>query len=410
MQSGKSWKIFTETLRSEYKSGSIELYVRGLEGFLAYLKTDAEGLYQMHLKSENSTDQRDRGEVSRKVKAYMKTITDDGFSISKAQQVRKSLTVFLRSNGFDNFGIKQKLGYIPHHGAEMPSKEDVRNMIELAPNFRSKCLLVFLKESALRIGDALSLNVGDIKEALNPETSFFLINLDQIKTMRPTKTIIGSEGCEYLRKLIEIRKSEGETITDETPLFIDTQTGERLGRTAGTELMRRAGKKAGLKKITAHSLRKFAITAMEIGKINPNILAIIIGKVAGGSWGTYTKPTDTELINSYREAYGNIAIYERGENKAILVEQQKQIEIQRNRTLDLENTIVDMGKQLIFLMKGKRMVGDMIEGDNKVYRVGDEIEYTLRTDENGKPILEDIETDKKEKELIGDENITSVGG
>ena len=129
MQSGKSWKIFTETLGSEYKSGSIELYVRGLEGFLAYLKTDAEGLYQMHLKSENSTDQRDRGEVSRKVKAYMKTITDDGFSISKAQQVRKSLTVFLRSNGFDNFGIKQKLGYIHHRGAEMPSKEELRNMI-----------------------------------------------------------------------------------------------------------------------------------------------------------------------------------------------------------------------------------------------------------------------------------------
>lgn len=49
---------------------------------------------------------------------------------------------------------------------------------------------------------------------------------------------------------------------------------------------------------------------MQIGKINQMHIAIILGKAQEGSWGEYSLPSDQELLQEYKGAYANLAVYE----------------------------------------------------------------------------------------------------
>ena len=185
-----------------------------------------------------------------------------------------------------------------------------RNSVTIKP------LILFIKDTGLRVSDVRRLKYGDIANQLERGDKIIQINIITQKTKLLAKTFIGEEAIQALKEYFEARRKGSrnvapEIITRNSPLFKLWAHGEvkRIPRHSLSSLIREAFVNVNEERITAHSLRKKLQTDLEKAGINSNWIDQILGHQLINSRDAYSLPTDEELREAYAKAYQFIRVY-----------------------------------------------------------------------------------------------------
>jgi site-specific recombinase XerD len=182
-----------------------------------------------------------------------------------------------------------------------------------------KAIMLFIKDSGLRVSDVKRLNYGEIAKQMENGETIIQINVITEKTNLLAKTFIGEEAIQALKEYIEARKRgskdnrhvKPELITINSPLFKVWTQGEvrRYSRHSLLSIMREAFASVNEDRMSAHSLRKKLQTDLEKAGINSNWIDQILGHQLINSRDAYSLPTDEELKEAYTKAYQYIRVY-----------------------------------------------------------------------------------------------------
>jgi integrase len=238
------------------------------------------------------------------------------------------------------------------------NNKNVRNKIQL------RAMILFLKDTGLRISDARRLNCDFFLEALekNPNTDIIEIHIITQKTKLLAKAFLGEEAIEALKEYLQLRETGStdkrnvppETITKDSPLFKTWKGGKikRILRTSFSSQIAAAFNAVKEKRMSAHSLRKKLQTDLERAKINANWIDQILGHKLINSRDAYSLPTDEELKDAYKEAYKFIKVYP--EINMTPIQDTRKEATQKPQTTPQNTTLT--AEQIIQLLKPEQVI------------------------------------------------------
>jgi len=159
----------------------------------------------------------------------------------------------------------------------VPTLEELKKMLD-AVNLEEKFRILFIAQTGMRVSDATSLKIGDVKRELELENTLLAIRFSPQKDralIGERIAFLGSDGVEMLKQYLTWREKRGEMLTEGSPLFVGRTKKRHGGKiipvapAAFNETVREAAKKAGIGNgngkygtLRIHCLRKFFITQM----------------------------------------------------------------------------------------------------------------------------------------------------
>jgi integrase len=331
----KALQVWNEELVGKSKH-TRTIYINKFNLFLERWKLTPDELFELRKTNLESEDPRDKREVERMVRMIMAECKEAGFSASTCRQYSKALNSFFEAQGLP---LKLKAKDHPKgfsNGQRLALGEHIRTMWDYAATefkYRNRSMLMFLKDSGFRIGDANALNVGDWLEAETREVdgeAFKVFEPKETgKTKAPAFVIVGPETVEAIDRYLEERRETGQPMNTDSPLFLNRQN-TRFHPDGFGHVFQRLGKFVGKKRISAHSLRKFHTTMLESAGVPQNWIKKLQGRVVGGSMGPYSLPEETgELFEAYVRAYTKLRIF--GEQASVT-----QVKEQADKITELE--------------------------------------------------------------------------
>jgi integrase len=201
------------------------------------------------------------------------------------------------------------------NGTKRATKEQILKALEFKARHKpaTTALITTLKDSALRVSDMRLLKCDIILD--NPDADVIPIQRITKKTKLLAKTFIGEEAITALETYLNFRRKGSkkvppETITRDSPLFRTWIKGKvkPMSRMNMSTLVRNAFLSAGIKRVSAHSLRRYFQTAMEEANINVNWIDQMLGHELVNCRGAYSKPSDEQLETAYRKGYEHIRV------------------------------------------------------------------------------------------------------
>lgn len=351
----KAESLWREEL-SEKKPGTRRLYDTYLNRFLEWANSaferelDHQSLYELYRDSLRSGEPQDGNLVERKVKKYLKEMEELGASGSACRLTYYAIRLFFNCNGLKNFEIKSskrpRVATLGQGYAETNHILMFYNNVPWEFQKRNKAIILFLKDSGVRVSDLAALSVKDYEEAdreYNDKGEPFLV-------FQPFRTVksglwalihIGPEAVNDLDDYISEReREEGKPLDPGAPLFLG-RGGIRLSSNSVTAIFNRLKRKIGkdVKRVSAHSLRKFHTTKWQ-GKINSAWICKLQGKAINGSIEPYTRPEETTeraLTKAYIEHYDVLRIFGKTEAEK---RRDQEIERLKKRVNELEKKLV----------------------------------------------------------------------
>tara|TARA_B100000315_G_C14505735_1_gene554520 strand:- start:39 stop:1241 length:1203 start_codon:yes stop_codon:yes gene_type:complete len=313
----KSLDIWEDDLETLAQSTQRE-YRRNLNKFLEFLGIDHEGLYLIHIEALKSNDPRDRGQVKRLLVKYQRKMRDEGYSSSSIDMVKKAVKRFFEANEID-FSAKKNGIKLRVNPIGKATRSHVKVMLELSRELRDKVLIHVLKDSGLRIGDALRLKVKDLTENRDRD-DFLCVNILQEKTENKAQPCFGFETTQAVDRWLNYREREILPFKSNDYLFISTDTrhpsyGKPLNKNAGIAIFQRLRSRGKAQrpnldwtKISAHSLRKYNTSRLENSDMKSIIIARMQGRRIKDSREHYATFSNKEILKAYKKHYKAIAI------------------------------------------------------------------------------------------------------
>jgi len=309
-KSKQIWLSELEKLAPNTQKG----YKLAMRRFLEYMDTDYEGLYNLKLADMRSKDPRDMRRVERELSRFMfKQVREDGLAATTARRTGLAATHFMRTQGLNFQLMRNEWPKGEYQGQRMVLKHQIKAMYENASAWmrsRNRALMMFAKDSGLRISDISNLNVEDYLDARavahNGEVFKEFKPIVTQKTKALAYCVIGPEAVEAVDLYLEERVARrGE------PLFIDDR-GKRLKITAMSEQFRRFSDclEDG-DNISAHSFRKYHETMLGTAGIPLNWIKRYQGRKVTDSTGPYSNPQQIpdKLLNTYIENYDVLRVF-----------------------------------------------------------------------------------------------------
>lgn len=171
-------------------------------------------------------------------------------------------------------------------GSRIPEKAELVKLVNTAKSRRHRAIILFLKDSGLRLSDVVMLRWRDIQDFGD---GFFGFKLITQKRGVKALSFVGPETTEALNQLP--RKK--------TRIFPVNTT---YLSAALSELVREAGLAEGL---TAHGLRKYFNTELEAARVPKEYRYVMMGKRVS----VYDENRQRRLFEVYRENYDNLRIF-----------------------------------------------------------------------------------------------------
>ncbi len=313
---GKAWKIWIQDLDTKSPKTKRE-YLRNIVKFFDRWQTTPDDVYSMRMKDQDSGDPRDSKRIERMVKTQMSELRESGYSAETCKQLRKAVKSFFESQEIDlSFKAKDS----PHgasNGSRIALPDEVRDMYDnmvFGFKIRNRAIVMFLKDSGLRVSDAVQVNAGAylsarVVENAAGETFKVFRDPEETQKMKINAYVhLGPESVKAIDEYLEERRQKGEVIQDDAPLFLHRRQGERITDSGIKSLFFRVKKwlgDGGYKK-SAHSLRKFHRTRLEGGGMPEGWVKILQGKQAD----VYQQPQHTgELTEMYVKCYDRLRVF-----------------------------------------------------------------------------------------------------
>jgi len=306
-----------ETLSKE--PATRKLYLRNFTKFSQWLNKTPDEILEQRQKNLRSTDPK----IQRTIESYLiKFLADqkkEGYAPATLQVVFASVRSFFEIHYVP---LRMRRGDYPKGeslGVRRANKKAILKAVENKRNRNKislKAMILFLKDSGLRVSDARLLNYGDIQIPLERGDEIIPITMITQKSKIVAKTFIGKEAIDALKEYLKARRKGNrrippEPITAKSPLF-RTWIGKevkRIPRESFCSNVRQAFLRIGEANVSAHSLRKFLQTNLEVAGVNVNWIDQMLGHRLINSRDAYSKPTDEQLKEAYAKAYPQIKVY-----------------------------------------------------------------------------------------------------
>lgn len=301
-----------ETTRAKYK----EFFLK----YAAFTGKTPDELLQMRKQDSKAEDQREQRGAESLLKAFIADLLAKGNSVSTAQIGYAAVRSFYEMHYYP---LRMRRGDFPQGeclGSRAATKDHIKRILANTKKTKdakkTRAIIMFLKDSGLRVSDARALKVGMVWKALENGDQFIPLSLVTKKNKTTAKTFLGPESVQALKEYLDERRKgtrriPAEAITAESPLFRTNQSGKvkNMGREGFSALVRNQCKFIGEDRLSAHSFRKYFQTQLEAAGTSTNWIDQMIGHRLINSRDAYSLPSEAQLREAYEKAYSQLRVY-----------------------------------------------------------------------------------------------------
>ncbi len=291
-------------------------YLRYFKEFLKFVNMTADQALEKRIKVVADPNRKIQRRFESLFKAFLAEQKKKNYAPLTLQTIYASVRSFFEAHYYPLIMRKSDYPKGDSNGAKRANKEQIFKALNFTARKKptTTALILTLKDSALRVSDMRLLKCDIILDY--PDAEVIPIQRITQKTKLLAKTFIGEEAINALKAYLDNRRKvsrliKPEKIARDSPLFRTWTRGKvkPMSRTNMSTLVRNAFLAVGIKKISAHSLRRYFQTTMEEANINVNWIDQMMGHELVNCRGAYSKPTDEQLEIAYRKAYDNLRIY-----------------------------------------------------------------------------------------------------
>ncbi len=304
------------------EEGTKQRYLEYFNEFLSFVGRTPDELVVQRQQDLINPDRKIQRRIESLLLAFLAKKKAEGYAVATRQIYFASIRSFFEIHYFPLIMRKGDYPTGDSNGVKRATKEAILKALNnkhQRNKLTIKAIMLFIKDSGLRVSDVRRLNYGDIAKQLEKGETLIQINVITEKTNLLAKTFIGEESIQALKEYLDARKQgskdtrhvEPEIITKDSPLFKVWSKGEvkRYSRHSLSSLMRAAFESVNEDRMSAHSLRKKLQTDLEKAGVNSNWIDQILGHQLINSRDAYSLPTDEELREAYFRAYQFIRVY-----------------------------------------------------------------------------------------------------
>ena len=243
---------------------------------------------------EHNGDRRENMVLEGKVKQFMSYLEHEavtkhgkqGYGLGTRKMAYAGIVSFFDHN---QYPLSMKRGDRPSGdalGSRIPEKTEIVKLVNTAKSRKHRAVILFLKDSGLRLSDVVKLKWKDIQDF---GEGFFGFKLITQKKKVKALAFIGPEASDALNQLP--RKKDRIFPIDATYLCA-----------AISDLVKEAKLQKGL---TAHGLRKYFNTELEAARVPKEYRYAMMGKKIGA----YDENRQARLFEIYKQNYDRLRIF-----------------------------------------------------------------------------------------------------
>ncbi len=304
------------------EEGTKQRYQQYFNEFLTFVDKTPDELIVQRQQDLLNPDRKIQRRIESLLLAFLAKKKAEGYAVATRQIYFASIRSFFEIHYFPLIMRKGDYPTGDSNGVKRATKEAILKALNnkhQRNKLTVKAIMLFIKDSGLRVSDVRRLNYGDIAKQLENEETIIQLNIITEKTNLLAKTFIGEESIQALKEYLDARKQgskdsrnvEPEILNKDSPLFKVWTKGEikRYSRHSLSSLMREAFANVNEERMSAHSLRKKLQTDLEKAGVNTNWIDQILGHQLINSRDAYSLPTDEELREAYTKAYPQLKVY-----------------------------------------------------------------------------------------------------
>jgi len=307
-------KIWNRALSSKSKK-TVHDYKHAFKSFLEYTGKTPDELRAMKFEEGKQSEPWMQTEVENIVREFIGDLKAKGYSGATIHMKLSAIRSFFNAQ---NLPLSLRRSDQPmianEHASSVPSKEQVKSIIECAGTIRDRAIILFLKDSGLRVSDLALLKWRDFKEY---GEGFLGFQVTTQKRKVKARGFVGEETTAVLMRYKKQRLMGSKTVKPETniedhPLFSPAPVSGHFNNgenpmNAGSigQCVSKAVKLAGLTHtISAHGLRKF--WEQNIHADRESYIKQLNGRALNRVERAYYWRTDAQLFTVYKQNYQHL--------------------------------------------------------------------------------------------------------
>ena len=211
-------------------------YLQYFNGFIDYMRMTPDQILTQRELDLRNTDRKVQRRFESEFKVYLAKKRDEGFKIATQQVIYASIRSFFEIHYCPLIMRKGDYPRGDSNGVKRATKEAILKVLsnKTRNSFTKHPLLLFIKDTGLRISDVVALKCGDIPKQIENNVCPIQINVITEKTNLLAKVFIGQEAIDSLKAYFATRKAGSkwhkeivpEKITANSPLFRSWTSGE----------------------------------------------------------------------------------------------------------------------------------------------------------------------------------------
>jgi len=307
--------------------------------FCEWIGQTPDQLVEQKKRDLKNDDPKVQRRIESALKGFIAFLEGEGSSVSTQQVAYAAVRSFFEMNYQP---LRMRRGDYPTGeslGSRAATKEDIEKLLEDA-SLRIRALILFLKDTGLRVSDVVQLKYGVLSEGFENNEKFIPLYLITKKNKIVAKTFVGPEAVGALKEYFEERR-EGtrrippENIGPKSPLFrTRTPKVKPVTRSGLSSTINFHAKKLGIdSQFSAHSFRKYFQTQLEAAGTNSNWIDQMIGHRLINSRDRYSLPSDQQLKDAYMKAYTGLRVFKDTDFEARMSLLESQLE-ERNKIIE----------------------------------------------------------------------------
>lgn len=307
--------------------------------FCEWIGKTPDQLVEQREKDLKGEDPKEQRRIESSLKGFVAFLGREGSSVSTQQVAYAAVRSFFEMHYQP---LRMRRGEYPSGealGSRVATKEDIKKLLEDA-SLRIRAMLLFLKDTGLRVSDVVALKYGDLAEGLEGDEKFISLSLVTKKNKTVAKTFVGPEAIETLKEYF-VERRQGtrnippEEIKPDSPLFrTRSPKVKAMTRSGMSSTIVYHAQKLGINgQFSAHSFRKYFQTQLEAAGVNSNWIDQMIGHRLINSRDSYSLPADQQLKEAYTKAYKHLRVFKDADVEARISTLESELE-ERNKIIE----------------------------------------------------------------------------
>jgi len=337
----RSYLLFSHGLKSKE---TVRQYTYYLDKFLAFCKIkDYNGLAMLSPET-----------LQPMVEDYVMFLRKQ-VSANTVPTPMYAIQAFMESNDIELRWKKIRRLYpakVKVSGERCWTTKEIQKMLQSTTNLRNKAIIHFLASTGVRVGAISELKLKHLKEMPSGCKSVLVYE----DSREEYTTFLTPEASKVLDEYFNMRRSDGEHLTIQSPMFrtvytIGIQPTKSITKQAIENVVNRAATNAGLRKEKKngryevqldHGFRKRFNTILKLNKnINSNIVEKIMGH-KNGLDGVYFKPTDNDLFEEFKIGITDLTI----DDTERLASRNRELEAEKSEYKTLSEQVDEAAKRI----------------------------------------------------------------